>query len=111
MTLGADDVQPAQCDDPFVLLVGVLFEMRKVILIGFAGAQHLPGHVLAVPDGLHDQLLGQAVLPHPAAGQEIRVAAEDDVRAAAGHVGGDRHRADRTRLRDDLGFLFVVLGV
>ena len=42
---------------------------------------------------------------------ELGVAAEQDVGAAAGHVGGDRHRALASGLRDDLGFLRVVLGV
>ena len=52
-------------------------------------------------------LLGQALL----ARHELRVAAEQDVRAAAGHVGRDGHRALASRLRDELGFLRVVLRV
>ena len=36
---------------------------------------------------------------------------EFDVGTAAGHVGGDHHLSFLTRLRDDLGFDFVVFGV
>ena len=41
----------------------------------------------------------------------LRVAAEEDVGAAAGHVGGDGDRALAARLRDDLGLALVLLGV
>ena len=37
--------------------------------------------------------------------------AEHDVRAAAGHVGGDGHAAGHAGLGHDLGFLLVVFGV
>ena len=37
----------------------------------------------------------------------LEVAAEFDVGAAAGHVGGDGHRARRAGLRHDLGLLLV----
>ena len=49
----------------------------------------------------------RALLPR----HELGVAAEQDVGAAAGHVGGDRDRALAAGLRDDLGFLRVVLRV
>ena len=48
------------------------------------------------------QLLAQ---PH------IEVAAEFDIGAATGHVGGDHHRTRRSGLRHDLGFLLVEAGV
>ena len=51
--------------------------------------------------------LGQALLP----GHVLGVAAEQNVRAAAGHVGGDDHVVLAAGLGDDLGFLRVVLGV
>ena len=44
-------------------------------------------------------------------GQARRVAAEQDVRAAAGHVRRDRHRAGPAGLGDDLRLLLVELGV
>ena len=43
--------------------------------------------------------------------QAVRIAAEQDVDAAAGHVGGDRHRARAARLGDDPRLTLVLLGV
>ena len=43
--------------------------------------------------------------------QELGIAAEQNVGAAAGHVGGDRHGAFASGLRHDFGFLLVILGV
>ena len=45
------------------------------------------------------------------AGEELGVAAEDDVRAAAGHVRGDGDGAEAARLGDDLRLLGVMLRV
>jgi hypothetical protein len=45
------------------------------------------------------------------AGQQLGVAAEQDVDAAAGHVGGDGDRAEPAGLGDDLGLTEVLLGV
>ena len=47
----------------------------------------------------------------PLARQALGVAAQQDVHAAAGHVGGDGHRARAARLGDDAGLLLVLLGV
>ena len=44
-------------------------------------------------------------------GQQLGVAAQDDVDAAAGHVGGDGHRAAPAGLGHDLGLPEVLLGV
>ena len=44
-------------------------------------------------------------------GQVFRVAAEQNVGAAAGHVCGDRDSAFFTGLRDNLRFFFMLLGV
>ena len=57
------------------------------------------------------QPLGQFVGQAPLARHELGVAAEQDVGAAAGHVRGDRHRAEAAGLRHDLGFLRVELRV
>ena len=45
------------------------------------------------------------------AGQRFRVAAEQNIGTAAGHVGRDRHGTLASGLSDDLGFLLVVLCV
>ena len=42
---------------------------------------------------------------------EVRIAAEQNVGSAAGHVGRDRDRAFAPGLRDDEGFTLVILGV
>jgi hypothetical protein len=52
-----------------------------------------------------------AALAHHLPGEEVRVAAEEDVGAATGHVGRDGHRAHPARLGHDLRFLLVVLRV
>ena len=44
-------------------------------------------------------------------GHRLGIAAEDDVRAAAGHVGGDGHGALAAGLGDDFGLALVMLGV
>ena len=45
------------------------------------------------------------------AGQALGVAAEQDVDAATGHVGGHGDRAEAAGLGDDLGLTGVLLGV
>ena len=64
-------------------------------------------------------LLGRQLVPRLAgvlrvdlgARHELGVAAEDDVGAAAGHVGRDGDRALAPRLGDDEASLLVLLGV
>ena len=71
---------------------------RLIIGLGIAGRLRDDGIVIA---GLFQIVLGQV----------FRVAAEHDVGAAAGHVGRDGDGAELARLGDDLGFLFMILGV
>src|SRR5690606_14025922 len=52
-----------------------------------------------------------APAPHFLPGHEVGVAAQDDVGAAARHVGGDGHGPFAARLGYDFGFPVVVLGV
>src|SRR5205085_95702 len=78
---------------------GVEVEEIRVLLV-------LDEALVALAQPLGD-LLGEALL----ARHELRVAAEQNVGAAARHVGGDRHRALAARLRDELRFLRVVLRV
>ena len=88
-------MQAARGDD----LGALLFDLRSDLLLDlleFAGGQHL------------GRLAG---LLEPVVQQKIGIAAEQNVGAAAGHVGGNRHRAFAPGLRDDMGFALVVLGV
>ncbi len=95
--LGADDVQAAQGADflPFGLHLLALFDLADQV------DPFLLRHVEA--GGVFVLQLGP--------GHRLGVAAEDDVGAAAGHVGGDGHGVFAAGLGDDLGLAFVVLGV
>src|SRR5688572_28992192 len=91
----ADDVQAARFDDADVLLLGQrlgLGQRRRVGLL-----VHLGRVEALLVEGLRRQAGG--------------VAAEQDVRAAAGHVRGDRHGTGAPGLRDDARLLLVELGV
>src|SRR5262245_48325533 len=95
VALRADDVQAAGLDDPLVVLVGDLLRLgegRRVgVLVDLGRVETLPMEDLG--------------------GETRRVAAEQDVRAAAGHVRGDRHGAAAARLGDDPRLLLVELRV
>ena len=53
----------------------------------------------------------EALGPHRLLGQALGVAAEEDVDAPAGHVGGHRHRVQPAGLGDDSRLPEVLLGV
>ena len=89
MALGADDEEAAGGDD--LLLVGFDF-------CGNCG--NAPGAL--GPFGNIGQIRGKA---------HVEIAAELNVGAAAGHVGGNGHGACNARLGDDGCFLFMVAGV
>src|SRR5438477_4742577 len=95
VTLRADDVQAAQLHDFLVLGLGDAPRLheRRPPLLGGGG----------------DRI--DALLPENFLGQEVGVAAEEDVGAAAGHVGRDGHGALASRLGHDLGLALVVFRV
>ena len=86
--LGADDVQAAHLGDLAALFLHLLLGLD--LLDG--ALPHVFGHVEA----------GGILVLEPGPGQGLGVAAEDDVGAAAGHVGGDGDGADAAGLGDDL---------
>ena len=122
MAFGAEDVQPAGLDHFLVLAVGVGFVAREdlVPLIGrdrvlIAGV--VPNRAVGIvdvgfdlalrgADRLRDSLLHALLLGH-----EFGIAAEQNVGAAAGHVGGDGDHALASGLRDNFRFALVVLRV
>ncbi len=57
------------------------------------------------------QRLSNSLLDCFLAGHKLSVAAQQNVGAAACHVGGNGHRAHAAGLRHDLGFTLVILGV
>ncbi len=106
VALGADDAQAAGGAHPLLLLIADglgLSESRSAILGGGHAARLLlvAGHRIGVEAALAQHVLGE----------HLRIAAETDVRTAAGHVGGDGHRTGAARLGHDVGLALVVLGV
>ena len=86
VALGAQHVEPADGDDVLGLLGRLGLDLR----------QHLvPGGLVVL--GRLDRV--EALLAQPLVGEEVDVAAEHDVGAAAGHVGGDGDRAAAGRPR------------
>ena len=106
VALGAEDVEAARGDHLVVLLGGLHLELRgapgQARPLDLAGLEGLVGSPSMAGVGLGADLV---------LGHHLRVAAEDDVGAAAGHVGGDGDRALAAGLGDDLGLALVVLGV
>ena len=56
-------------------------------------------------------MLGDLLLQAGFLGHELGVAAQQDVGAAAGHVGGNRDHAFAAGLRHDVSLALVLLGV
>ena len=96
--LGAEDVQAAERDHFVVFLRICAWIWLKT---------RVPFRAIFVADGVRILvLLAQAL-----AREELRIAAQQNVGAAAGHVGGNRDRALAAGLRDDERFALVILGV
>ena len=98
VALGAQHVEPAGGDDLLRLGVAGLLDPRQDLL------ERL-GVVVLVLDRV------EAALVQLRRREVVGVAAEQDVGAAAGHVGGDRDPAAAAGLRDDLRLLGVELRV
>ena len=99
-----------------LLLVG--FRCRLVALVGLAHLLvvlllQVPQRVLVALFPLERQLggAGDPLVLHVGAGQELGIAAQQDVGAAAGHVGGDGDGTEPPRLGDDGRLGLVVHGV
>ena len=89
---------PLQLDDLVVSSPGFLLErlqeLRIALLVLLRVLERIDSGVVQLPIG-----------------EKLRVATEDDVGAAASHVGGHRDRGLGTRQRDDGCFTLVLLGV
>ena len=88
------------------LVLGPLHAIEAVEVIEVDEVRVVDELLLSLGQPL-DNLIAQRLLPR----HELGVAAEQNVGAAASHVGGDRHRGLAAGLRDDLRFLRVELGV
>ena len=117
MALGADDEKAACVSHELCLLVNLHLIFGVGLLIRSSCGENFGVVRFGKGVGFGDQLVGKPLLFEIALCHELRVAAEHDIGAAACHVGCNRHctrdcdRAEMTGLRNDLGFLFVVLGV
>ena len=96
MALAAEHVEAAELADLVALLAALLLEAGQQLLV--LGLALVGVEVEALADGL-------------APGQALGVAAEEDVDAAAGHVGGHRDGVQPAGLGHDLGLPGVLLGV
>ena len=122
VAFGAENVQAADRGDFVVFLVGL-----RLVAIEYFGPLVGGDDVLVsgvVPDralGLVHidlnlalggaQRLRNSLLHALLLGHEFGIAAEQNVGAAAGHVGGDGDHAFASGLGHDLGFALVILGV
>ena len=71
-----------------------------------------PAGAIAANDGRSSGIRhGQPVLQAIVAGHGLGIAAEENVRSAARHIGGDRNRPLAARLRNNVRFALVLLGV
>ena len=119
VTFSADDMQAAEVHNFLVLFVGLALEVPEdAIPVGALDAIEAVDveeiHPLVVVDVLFlalRDLLGDALIETLLARHVLGIAAQQDVRSAAGHVGGDGDAALAAGLRDDLGFLRVILRV
>ncbi len=108
VALGADDAQAAGIQH-LVVLPGAhgpgLLQGRCAVLV--AGGGHAPLlHLVALVQRRVEAAGAQDVV-----GEHVGVAAQQDVGAAAGHVGGDGDGPHASGLGDDVGLALVVLGV
>ena len=111
VALGAEDEQAADGAHLFGLRVRL-----SLVYLHALGKQRARGEDvlivrLGVAGSFGDGGLVIAGLAQVGLGHELGVAAEGDIGAAACHVRRYRNCAELTGLSDDLGFLFMVLGV
>ncbi|MPM77103.1 hypothetical protein SDC9_124103 [bioreactor metagenome] len=111
MALGADDEQTARLADLDRFVGDLRLELCQRVGVLLPGVQNFFIIGLGIAGGLGDQLVGHAGFAQDRLSQILGVAAQHDIGTAPGHVGGDGDGAQLAGLGDDLGFLFVVLGV
>src|SRR6266571_1313905 len=107
VALRAQDVEAPDLHDLVVLGVGLGLELAEDgLVLGLVLLALLRFHVEhQVP------VVVEAAGGHLLAGQVLGVAAQEDVHASPGHVGGHRDRPEPPRLGHDHGLLLVVLRV
>ena len=111
MALRADDKQAADCTHSVRFLVHIDLVPRIGLLVCRTRRKDLGIIRLCKGICLGNDLVRQLLLTQLCQRHIFGVAAQHDIRTTAGHVGGDRHCAELTRLRYDFRFLFMVLCV
>ena len=111
VTLGADDEQAAGGAHPLGFAGDLGLVLGQLLGEQLAGMEDLLIVRVGVAGGLGDELVGESGLAQVVFGHVLGVAAQHDIRTAAGHVGGHGDGAELTGLRHDLGLALVVLGV
>ena len=111
VALRADDEQAPCLADLVRLTADLLAVLFKGLGEHVARVEDLLVVGLGVAGRLGDELVAETRLAQIGLCHVLGVAAEHDIGTTAGHVRRDRDCAELTGLRDDLGFLFVVLRV
>ena len=111
VALGANDEQTAGILHLLGLLGDFCLKAGDQFLIFAANIQNFRIVGFRIGIGLRQQLIFIALLAQLLHGQKFRITAQHNVRATAGHVGGNGNGAQLTGLGDDLGLLLMVLGV
>ena len=89
--LGAEDMETSGRDHGLLVLLAIGFDFVENFLLS--------------------RVCQRVVLIENALEEEVSITAEENVRSAAGHIGGDGHGAFATGLGDDFRFFLVKLGV
>ena len=111
MAFGADDEKAARLADLVRLAGDLLAVLFQRLCKHVARVEDLLIVRFGVAGRLGNQFIGKACLAQVVLRHVFGVTAEHDIGTTACHVRCDRNRAEFTGLRDDLGFLFVVLRV
>ena len=112
VALGADDAKTAGGDYLFLFLIRFRLIMFVYFFIAFAERKNFIVYVGNVrADGKFDIFVRSALFAEALFGEVFGVAAQQNIRAAPRHVGGDGYGAESACLRYDFRFAFVVFRV
>ena len=111
MPLRADDEEAASLAHLFRFLGNLLLIFLVKLSKSAACIQNLLIVCLRETSRLADEFLTNLHAAHLRFSQVFGVTAKHDIRAAARHIRGDRHRAELTGLGNDLRFLLMIFRI
>ena len=111
MALGTDDIKTAHRANLFGNRTNLLLIFFVQLHKGFAGFEDFGVLRIGIRGGFADELFGKAHTAHLRFCHIFGITAQHNIGTASGHVGGDGYGAFFTGLRNDFGFLFMVLRV